>query len=207
MADEQILKKKEIDWPAVEAEYRAGLLSTREIGKRHGVSHVSVLKHAKKDNWIKDLKEKVKREITRKLIKSSVTVKHVETNDKGIPEEPVEDEVSDEEIIEAAAEQGAKVVKLHRADIQIQRKLAVNLLTELSINLPRTMVTKEGKEVEVTSSLKERSEIFRNLAQATAKYIPLERQAWSLGDKDSAEDNKPVPTTVVIERKDASVSE
>lgn len=164
-------ERKKIDWEAILIDYRAGVLSIREVAKKHGVSHVSIMKKAKKKSWTRDLTEKVKQAVTRKLVTSSVTTSHA----------------SDDEIVEQAAEQGVVVVKLHRADIKHQRSIATSLLKELEENKARKKVTKEGKEVEVYASLKERSEIFRNLTQAAAKYIPLERQAWSLDDSGGGE--------------------
>jgi hypothetical protein len=43
--------KKQVDWERVELDYRAGLLSTREIGATHGVSHTAVHKRAKSQFW------------------------------------------------------------------------------------------------------------------------------------------------------------
>lgn len=43
--------KPNADWESVEREYRAGVLSVREIGKAAGVSHVAVLKKAKREGW------------------------------------------------------------------------------------------------------------------------------------------------------------
>lgn len=40
----------EIDWKAIEQDYRAGK-SSREIGAAHGVSHTAVLQHARAEGW------------------------------------------------------------------------------------------------------------------------------------------------------------
>jgi hypothetical protein len=42
---------KTIDWERIEADYRAGLLSVREIAASQGVSHVAIAKRAKRDGW------------------------------------------------------------------------------------------------------------------------------------------------------------
>ncbi len=53
-------EKRQIDWERIEADYRAGLLSLREIAAANpGVSHVSISKHAKRDGWIRDLSAKI----------------------------------------------------------------------------------------------------------------------------------------------------
>jgi hypothetical protein len=39
------------DWPAVEADYRAGHLSLREMAVRHRCSHSAIANKAKRDGW------------------------------------------------------------------------------------------------------------------------------------------------------------
>lgn len=48
------------DWERIEADYRAGLLSVREIAASNGVSHVAIGKRAKRDGWERDLQAKIK---------------------------------------------------------------------------------------------------------------------------------------------------
>lgn len=42
---------KPIDWKDIEADYRAGKMSTREIARWHGISDTAVRKMAKKSGW------------------------------------------------------------------------------------------------------------------------------------------------------------
>ena len=44
-------KKAAPDWERIEADYRAGLLSVREIATAQGISHTAVQKRAKADGW------------------------------------------------------------------------------------------------------------------------------------------------------------
>jgi hypothetical protein len=41
------------DWAAIEAEYRAGEKSVRQIARDHGVSHVSIARKAKSQSWVR----------------------------------------------------------------------------------------------------------------------------------------------------------
>ena len=43
--------KKQIDWEAVERDYRSGILSVREIGLANGCTHTAINKRAKRDGW------------------------------------------------------------------------------------------------------------------------------------------------------------
>lgn len=48
-------KRAAPDWERIEADYRAGLLSVREIAAANGVSHVAIGKRVKRDGWERDL--------------------------------------------------------------------------------------------------------------------------------------------------------
>lgn len=43
-----------IDWAAIERDYRAGVMSVREIAKWFGVSHTAINKKAKADGWVRE---------------------------------------------------------------------------------------------------------------------------------------------------------
>lgn len=45
---------KNIDWGKIEAQYRAALLSNRQIAEAHGITEGAIRKRAKAENWIKD---------------------------------------------------------------------------------------------------------------------------------------------------------
>ena len=62
---------RRIDWEAVEQEYRAGQMSVREIGRKHGVNAGTIVKKAKKCEWIQDLSEKVRRETAARLAQAT----------------------------------------------------------------------------------------------------------------------------------------
>ena len=40
-----------IDWAAVEVDYRAGRLSLRELGEKHGCSHSTIANFASRHAW------------------------------------------------------------------------------------------------------------------------------------------------------------
>ena len=53
-------KKTAPDWERIEADYRAGLLSVREIAASQGITHGAINKRAKRDGWERDLSAKIK---------------------------------------------------------------------------------------------------------------------------------------------------
>ena len=48
-------KPTDIDWETIENEYRAGMLSIREVARRNGVDHAYLIRTAKKKGWSRDL--------------------------------------------------------------------------------------------------------------------------------------------------------
>lgn len=48
------------DWERIEIDFRAGVLSTREIAQAHGISHTAINKRAKAYGWDRDLSAKIK---------------------------------------------------------------------------------------------------------------------------------------------------
>lgn len=46
-------KRADIDWTAIEAEFRAGKLSNRQIAERFGTSEANIRKRAKAGNWVR----------------------------------------------------------------------------------------------------------------------------------------------------------
>lgn len=58
--------RKEIDWEAVEMQYRAGIRSLKEIGKEFGVSDAGIIKRARRDEWTRAPREASKRAVVLK---------------------------------------------------------------------------------------------------------------------------------------------
>lgn len=54
------MAKEDIDWLAVENDYRPNILSLREIGKKYNCTEGAIRKRAKKEGWVRDLSEKIK---------------------------------------------------------------------------------------------------------------------------------------------------
>ena len=209
-------RKKNIDWEGVEKEYRAGQLSNVVIANRYHTSEASIRRVAKRDGWTKDLAKQVREKVREKLVREEVKKPDEKCNEKTCqnkkqrkdsreltvkPETPPLE--TDEEIVDRAAERGAEVVRNHRKDISKQRDIAFSLLTALEADNGRTVVTKAGKKITVKSSLKEKSEILRNIAQAAHKYIPLERQAFNLDESAGSDGlaNAVMPIVVAVVQK------
>ena len=113
-------EKKVIDWEKIELDYRAGIKSLREIADEHGISHVSINKRAKRDDWVRDLSAKIKAKsdnmVTISLVTSLVTS---------------EKRISEKEIIDANAQAITNVVLDQRTDVQRAMRVTNALFEEL----------------------------------------------------------------------------
>lgn len=113
-------EKKSIDWERIEYDYRAGILSVREISEARGVSHTAVNKKAKQLGWERDLKAKIKAKADALVSKAEVS--------KEVSSRRV---ATEKETIDSGAQLIADVRLGHRKDIVRFRNLASKMLAEL----------------------------------------------------------------------------
>lgn len=86
--------RPQVDWDAVERDYRAGVKTLRQMADEHGISHVAINKRAKRDGWSRDLAAKIQAKADELVTKNAVT--------KPVT---VETKVSERDIVEANADQ------------------------------------------------------------------------------------------------------
>lgn len=178
------MARKQVDWEAIEREFRAGQLSVVEIGRQFGVSHTAINKRAKANGWQRDLADKVRRRVAAQLV-SEVS--------------PEVSAARETETIEIAARRGVEVVRQHRSDIQEASRLVRALLSELDEG-----TTHNGDIVEAIGSedvshqrrsamlravaLPSRAAVIKDLANSAKILIDLERRAFNL---DEPQDDAP----------------
>ena len=181
---------KQPDWEAIERAYRAGSLSIRTIAERQGVSDTAIRKKAKALGWARDLSDQVRKEVRSKLVRGEVR------NDQGANCE------LDAEIIEEAAEEGARVVRSHRRDIRKATNLANLLMDDLLSTIQRREEIEEDIDAETSEdnngmrrasmlaavSLPSNSKTLFQLSSAMKNLQVLERQAYSLDEKEKTDE-------------------
>jgi len=158
------------DIEAMAAEYRAGN-SLRQIAVKHGVTPPTVVRLAKKYEWTRDLGDRVRDEIKRKL------------NTGVVPG----DRKAETEAIEKAAQRGVEVIETQRGDIAKLREREEALLKELGNSPTKLYITQyQGQIVQKTVALtvSERAATLRDLSTVQQRRIELERQAYNLDDAD-----------------------
>jgi len=197
-------EKKVIDWEKIELDYRSGVKSLREIATDHEISEGAIRKRAKRDDWVRDLSEKIKAK-AEDLVRKEQVRSEVRTQNT----------ISEKETIDANANLVASVRLSQRKDIQRSRKIAMSLFDELEMMvgqenvkllemLGELMWSPDDKGNDKVNdlymkiiSMPGRVKSMKDLSDTLKTLIALERQAFGLDD----ENNKPVDAlTALLER-------
>lgn len=183
------------DWEAIHRDYRAGLLSLREIGTGHHVSHTAIRKRAARDGWERNLAARIQ-------ARAEALVSRAEVSS----EVSTESRVPDDAVVEANAQVIVDVRLQHRRMIADGRALTMRLLGDLrtiGANLPlleqlATAVAKSAgldeKEIERrVSSLRKsldlhsRASMLKTLVDSLDRFIALEREVYRFdAERESA---------------------
>lgn len=113
-------KKPVADWFIVEKEYRAGVLSLREIASGAGITEGAVRKRAKKDGWSRDLQAKILAKTEEKVRKEAVRTSSTQLT--------AEDERT---VVEANADLQFQVRMSHRRGLDKLRTVKEKLVAQI----------------------------------------------------------------------------
>lgn len=187
MADKSI----DVDWERIEIDYRAGILTLREIASQHKISHVAVNKHAKKEKWPRDLNAKIKARAEALVTKQMVTN---EVNSDKV--------ISENQAVEAYALAISTVQFEHKTTLAKLKNHATKVLEELELtgdnveelrHLAELLIDTsddadvyQSKRLDTLNkviSLSSRIDSFKKLTETLKIIIGLEREAFGL-DKE-----------------------
>lgn len=162
------------DWEAIERDYRAGQLSIRELSRSHGPSDTAIRKRAKRYGWTRNLAESVRSAVRDRLIQEEVRGADIAA------------------AVDAAAERGVTVVRMHRRDIRQAAEIVAGLFAELkdeNAHLTDLLATamdaeKVDKRLLHALSLPSRTSAARQLAGALKDLVTLERRAFNLDERE-----------------------
>lgn len=182
----------EINWERIEADYRAGIKTLREIADEHGITHGAINKRAKRDGWTRDLTAKVKAKADFLVSKEAVS-NEVSKNSR-IPES---------EIIEANALQSAEIQIRERKDVVKARSVAMSLLDELDSQVTNKELYAQLGELlqshddrgfdklnelyQKVISFPGRVDGMKKLSDALKTLIDLERRVYKIDDSGDGE--------------------
>lgn len=221
------------DLVRLEVDYRAGVLTIREIGLKHGMSHVMVLKHARAANppWERDLKSRIKAkadDIVNKITANSeasargeITVPVTETL---AGNRPVVTEQDEAEVVQVNAMAQAQVRLRHRDAIKRFRVLALRLLCEIEAQtelVPHFGTLREKldqalranpedvsallarSDVEALLSTPTRVKPLKDLAEVLRTLIALEREAFGIAAIKADEEPPKPPPSATADPREA----
>ncbi len=201
--EEPTKEESNIDWDAIEREFKAGQLSVREIARQHNISHTYINKSAKALGWKRDLTEKVSRAFRAQLAVADIT------------------EADEKAIIESAAARGVEVVKLHRKSVGVSQRLVETLSFQLCQAAKHREEIEEdiykdtsGENYDVKRraammravSLPSHAATLRDLSTAQKNLIALERQAFGLNGHNPGDEDEQLVTINVRGVKSANVN-
>lgn len=179
------------DWERIGIDYRAGILSVREIAAAHGVSHTAIQKRAKAHGWERDLKAKIQAKADALVAKREVASKVATV-----------DAATEKGIIEGVATAVADIRMSHRTDIQRSRRLANSLLDELEglsdnrelfAQLGELLTDPEADRDTLSElyhkviALPGRSKVLKEMSDTLKTLVALERQAYSMDEQQHDE--------------------
>ena len=177
------------DWERIEVDYRANVLSVREVGRLHSVSHTAIGNRAKDEGWTRDLGAKIKAKANAEVAKRQVATQVASLG-----------RVSEKQVIEANAEAIVQVRLSHRHDIRRGRAVVSSLLSELEMSCgPETAAMlaefgqlmrsedKNGQDrrndlYEKLMSMGGRVKAMKDLGDSMRVLVALEREAYGLED-------------------------
>lgn len=179
------------DWERIELDYRAGVMSLREIAAQHpDTNHVAIARKAKSEGWTRDLSERIKAKaedlVTRAAVTADVTANRA---------------VTEKQVVEANAQDQASVRLAHRKDIHRKRSIVARLMDELEAqvgpenaallaDLGEMMRSPDDAGQDKLNdlyrkviSLPERAKTAKTLAETLRITVDMERQAFGM-DKE-----------------------
>lgn len=179
-------EKQPADWRAIERDYRAGIKPLRQIGAEHGVTEGAIRKRAKRDDWVRDLGEKIRQKADEIVRRDAVRTEQRRADEGGI--------------VASNAEMQAAVRREHRRDISGLRAMVGALLDELGVITTNrdafeaaVQMLAAGDDVAGAAALQKaislpmRAGTLEKLVNCMAKLVPLEREAFGIDDKAKEE--------------------
>ncbi|MBR8654208.1 hypothetical protein KDH83_12980 [Achromobacter sp. Marseille-Q0513] len=189
-------EKRAPDWERIEADYRAGLLSVREIASAQAVSHTAIQKRAKAQGWERDLSAKIKAKADALVAKREVA-----------SQVATEAALSERVVVGSNAEVIASVRLAHRSDIRRARALCMNLLEELEAETGDIDLFRELGELlraEDDKGQDKRNDVYqkvissagridsmKKLAETLKNLVGIEREAYGIAEPAKLELSNP----------------
>lgn len=184
-------EEKILDWPTIEADYRAGMKTLRTMAEEHGISDGAIRKRAKKEDWTRDLSGKIAAKAQDNLQQETA---RMELRTSGA--------IAEKTLVAVNAQVQTDIVMAHRADIQRARSLSMNLLSELEAQTDGLELLEELADImhepdekgqdkrnellRKVISLGSRATTMKTLADSLKSLIGLEREAFGIDKEEES---------------------
>lgn len=179
-------RDEKIDWEEMEPEWRAGIISKKQLSKQYGVSRAAIDKHWSKLGIERDLTKQIQAEAKSKVARATVT-----------PGVTPLTRVTEQQVVEANATVMANKQIEHRTSIPLRRALGdklfaeiegqtdgANLIEQLTLALQQGDLDELAKIARKVASLPTRIKGFADLVSSYKTLIALEREAFGIkGDE------------------------
>lgn len=159
-------RKEQIDWEAIERDYRLGQLSIRELARRFGIEPSTITRKAAKDAWVRDLSQEVKARTRAGL---------VELAKEKAQQLATESNVALRDGIDVAVESNLRKISEHQSSIGQNQGRLLTMQTKLDSMIP---------EAESLHDMVKAASAFESLVRSQKTLIALEREALGLDEKD-----------------------
>jgi hypothetical protein len=198
---------KTVDWEKVEGQYRAGTRSLREIATEHSITEGAIRKRAKRDDWARDLRAKVRAKADELVRKESVRSEVRTASAKQ----------AEKQVIEVEATVQSRIRLAHRTDIARARTMGMHLMSEVEAQSFRPELFKEidqllagiakGKTLDdlpedkqkaarallsdglaKALALGQRTATYKSLVDSLTRLVGLEREAYGITEDTDLED-------------------
>lgn len=158
-------KKFDIDWDAIERDYRTDKLTLRELAAKHGGVHTTIARRAEKQGWNKDLTDAIRQATNSKLVQQSVQLQCNNAHQSAT------------ETVLAAAELNIRIIQGHRVRLTALYDAVTSAKDKLmELGDAVTDIREAATFVQAVS----------HLATATKTLIEQERKAHNLDEEVDA---------------------
>ncbi len=198
------------DWERIEADFRAGVKTLREIAAEHAITEGAIRKRAKRDDWDRDLAAKVQARADALVRKEMV--RKASTPRTGVSE-PTE-----RETVAAGGQAVAEVVIAHQRLSHRQRGVIEKLLQQLEAEVEDADLMEQLRQAveadagdaaaaakvrqvwERVASLPGLVDVARKLAETMRNVVSVERETFGLDSKSKPQE-QPVRALTEAERQ------
>ena len=184
------VQAKPTDWERIELDYRAGIKTLRQIAGENSISEGAIRKRAKRDDWTRDLSERihdkaeqlVRKDVVRKLVRAESTLTErvlVDANAQAVADV----RLSQRKLIQR--KQAIVESLMHELEAQVGPENA-SLLSDLGELMRSPDDAGQDKLNDLyrkVVSLPERAKTAKTLAETLRITVDMERQAFGMDAK------------------------